>query len=711
MNLKKFLAAALLVIAPCLNARGSCSDCPDQKHELKFYASASVAGYSPETLKVKMVMTDHKSVPSKNIEVSSPKVLADFIATTPSGKIKIDTEETYQATVTIDTDSHLNGCGSYLWVNFEADVCGWTIESRLQKPDEQWTEWQKSSSCNTSLECIGFLSPSSPQQTQVKIEVRLIKKASDSNGDGNGGGDDSSASPPQLPDDAQSSPPGSNGAPSQITPAGFLFQTEMGSAPGSSGYNTGSVSLSGPLSQSQSLANISNLELRNAFGEGMKWITRPGNTQVTNLEKLADIHSIAGGIEIRFFKKGSFGTELVDGSYPINDGAQPFRTVSLIRINPGSDHLGGIRVGVAGPDGLATWKDTLSTSSDGTSWREVLDNGIEIRNHTSLFDYDFTTAQWRRIDLNEVSRNGVLVSKNQRTYLYQLKRNPYTSVIIDRAQFLTEEVIYDTANTFLVTTWEPDPNYPGRALSVTRPDGSWERYEYYPDVSSDENSAWRGRLKEVLRPWSGQPAPATQSTTMTYAFSRGGVIPVRQVTMRGTIKISETSSNEFIGHSFDSLLLEAGLDPAWIPKFSDVVYEPRSEMASSDESVKSGVSYVYVDAHVATGPNSSVRVDAPWIGRSMGYMDSEGKGSITGYERGWFHISTQDFTANQPPMDPRWGDDLRSTTIKLEDYRYGNFKATKEVAIENKSGIPLRKELWVKVGSGNWALATATTYE
>lgn len=727
MNLKKFLAAVLLVIAPCFSARGACGDCPDQKHELKFHATGHVwSENSAKHLTITMLMLDHKSVPTSNIQVASPRVqgAGDLVATTPIGKIKILPEETYQATVIFDTDAVMAACGNYLKVNFAADVCGWIIESRVRTPDNSedewsdWSDWQKSSSCNTAMEFWAL-------QPQIQIEIRLIKKAGDSNGGGNGDGSgsdgsDSSASPPEPSDSAQSSPPDSNGDPSQITPTGFQFQTPLGSTPASSGYNTGSLSLSGPLSPS--LADVTKLELRNAFGEGMKVVASGGCLrQVTNLERLADIQPVSGGgVEIRFFNKGSFGTELSGGLYPINAGAQPYLTVSLTPVAASGDHLGGIRTTTTGPDGVTTWKEILSTSSDGNAWREVLGNGTEVRNHASLFDYDSATSQWRRSDLNEVSKNGVLISKNQRTYLYQVKRDSQTSAVLDSARFLTEEVVYDTANTTLITTWEPDTQL-GRAKSVTRPDGSWERYFYYADTGSGDDSPWRGRLKEVLKPWNGQPSTPAQatsanseSTVTTYQFSDAGIIPLQEVTTRPVqgvaVRVGETSTVVLPGHGYDTVLQNAGLNAAWIPGYGDVYCEKRLEKASGSETVIAGFSYAYVGAHVTGAATEAI--DAPWIGRSMGSVDGEGNGSITGYERGTYNATSQTFTVNDPATPSSWGKDVRSLTVKLENGQIpGNLRATKEIGIEDERGKTVRKELWIKDANGVWALATTTTYE
>ena len=672
-----------------------------------------------------------------DVQVTSGPVPANTPATTPIGTVKIETEKIYEASVTVTTSAKLGvACGNYLKVNFDAELCGYVIESRVKTKTGSgqwggWSEWKKSSSSSAMIDLFAF--GGNLYELQAYVQIRLIKKPDDSsgNGDDNGGGgnnnsggngNNSNASPPQLPDEAQSSPPGSDGAPSQTKPSGFQFQAELGSAPGSSGYNTGSLSLSGPISQS--LADISNLELRNVFDEGMK-VVKIGETlrQVTNLEKLADIQPVAGGgVEICFFNKGSFGTELVNGLYPINAGAQPFRKVSLTPVAATNDHLGGIRVTTTGPDGAATWKEILSTSSDGTSRREILNNGTEVRNYASLFDYDSASAQWRRIDLNDVSQNDILVSKTQRTYLYQLKRDPQTSVVVDRAQFLAEEAVYDTASSALVTTWEPDLDHLGRAKSVTRPDGSWERYVYYDDVGEGEDSAWRGRLKGVLKPWNGLPAtPAeadasnSETTITTYQFSDSGIIPMRRVTTRptqgGAVKVAETSTTALPGYS-RYLLEDAGLNEAWLPAYGDVFSEGRSEKAAQGENISQGTSYVYVGAHVSTGVDSYETVDAPWVGRSMGHLDGEGNGSITGYERGTFDASTQTFTVNQPPVSPDWGKDVRSVTVKVEgDNITENLPATKEIGIEDERGKTLRKEHWIKDGNGNWALATATTYE
>lgn len=655
---------------------------------------------------------------------------SDATSTSP-GTVELKVGEVYESIVTYQIATTgpvgISNCFAGLTGSFRMaeNGCGRTLQLRyLDKFTNQYTEWLDAS---TAVDTYLVDSPDGPGLAitqQFKLNIQIIEKATDDGGSGSGVDSIISASQSHsyswrsISRESQDAAPGPDGQPVQVTPPGFSSKLSFGSAPGSAGYNTGSLALSGPISPS--LANPSNLRLSNPVG-GLS-VVMDGQLiqQVENPVRATDVQTIpGGGFQVRFFQGGTYGAAL-------DADDVPYSTVSYTPLQAGGDHLGGIRVTSSGVDQITRIRDTVSTSGTGESWRisETVGGIVrETQDFTTWFTY--VSGKWERTDMVETTKDGALYSKTVRRYVYQTRREGTPSLVVDSQLFQLEESIYDTATTFTTTVWEPDPNHLGRVKSVLRPDGSWEAYEYYSGSESIANgdpveayASWSGLLRQTLRPWNGAPAsPAlatranSESTLVVYdaPSTTTGTGYGHQETRRttyapGGVTIMKDWA-ETVGTADISVLISvlqgAGVSSAWLPGAASIRTNHSTEYASGNSGI-STTSFTYDRSHV---PGS------PWVGSSFGSLDSEGNGSITGYERGTMNAGV--FTPNNPAgPQVNWGSDIRSTTVTVSDFGSAiPFEATREVTIRDHRGKPFLTTLSILDGTDVWSSATTTTYE
>jgi RHS repeat-associated protein len=584
---------------------------------------------------------------------------------------------------------------------------------------DTWAEWEKKRAILDSI-------PAESGTKTFEFRVRFHKKDDDEsggtqsdNGDGSSTAGDGMGESydPDIPEEQQDQPPAvPGGLPNQLSPAGFRTSLHLGATADSEGYNTGTLWFSGPISPG--LADVSKLQVIDPDETALSVIRNGADLrQVTNFKRLANILPIpTGGFSVSFYESENFETQLTGGLYPITGG--PSVVVNYVPVAADSpNHYGGIRVTAMGPNQVTREREILATSSTGESWREVIDGGAEIRNMTCVFIY--AGNHWTRIYETTVTRGGILVSKTEKTQLYQYRRAGTPAVMVENQRFELESKTYDSAGTSVSSIREPVPGKIGVIKSVQHPDGSWEAYNYYDGTEPGSHPLWKGMLKETLRPWNGAPAsPATasaansESTIITYTQpgDADGLVPqTRTTTVPGSAnpvsKWTRTTSALAIS-SLANILQLAGVHYDWIPNSSDIELEAGEQHASDTESLASA-SYTYKDSHV---PGS------PWIGSSFASLDEEGNGSVTGYERGTFNVSTGEFTVNDPYDNSNWGTDTRATTVKVMSNNLPNdYEGTKETVISDWKGRKLRSELWILTDSATWPatwdLATATTYE
>lgn len=653
------------------------------------------------------------------VTVQSLVVAGSAQAVTSTGTaLNIKDGEVYRATLTFnqsDPTKCLNSSAVYFSMK---GGCGKTLQIF------SGGQWVDSSSATTEFAYLN--------NNTFEVDIQVVKKA----GDGSGGASTvASTSPPTVSENSSANRSSTQfSALSEelppINPATFGSSVPLGSTPQSAGYNVGSLAISGPITPS--LGSVSNLRVNGVTGGGVDVVQDSGNVrQVKNSIRLGDVQPVVGGgFQVRFYEAGAFGDTLVGGLYPINSGAVPSSTVSYIPVAAdGSIHSGGIRVVSASPGQPIRATETVSTSSEGDSWRvtEFVD-GIEMDTRDFSSAFFMVDDELQRTDLQETRRGGVLLSKSIRTYLYQTRMEGDPAVTVENNEFLVSETIFSSETSSETTTWKPDPSRIGRIRSVTRPDGSWEVYHYYIGDESiangdpmDAYASWAGLLKLSLKPLDGTPADPTMatvansvstfiaydspSTTPGVGFGpqqtrRTTYLPGGVIRIKDWEKVSATANVA----TLVAVLTDAGISSSWLPLQADLRSESGMEYASATEGIPS-TAFFYAKSHVQGNR---------WIGSNFASLDAEGNGSVTGYQHGTYDALSGVFTpSNLSLAQSTWGTDIRATTVKVVSFGASpaDGEATRNISIVDRFGKPLLTELSIKDGSGAWSSATATTYE
>ncbi|MCW1926010.1 hypothetical protein OKA05_25855 [Luteolibacter arcticus] len=694
---------------------------------LKFSGSAQVKSgsitvsmYNPET--------------GNNVTVTDSES-GEALAQTPEGSIPIKPGDPYTGTVEVVSQPLSgSGCGTVATVVLDpGSTCGYLVEccTVTGGVDGAWSE-------NLTLTFPVIALGGAITGT---YKVRITKEA-DENKEEEDDEDDSETeedssytrtSPPSIPENEQDVPPLVDGGPPTAQPsmAAFSHTVDLGATPQTAGRNAGSLILAASITEGA--ANPDLLKVTNSFGLAapeFEVIPNPDTPEIIGQVKtdacLAKVLSIEDGFQILIYQAGDFVVPRQPNQlYATIDGRLPVREYTYSKVYPASGHQGGISITTQTAGGSPRTRVYLSTSGTGDAWRIVGPGGLQVTDYVSNFhydeDYDGTKDRWIRTDEETVSRSGIAYSETERDYQYQVLRQG--TAVVQSHQFLLEERrSVSPTEPDLITTYEPHPDFLGQAKSVTRSDGSWEVYDYY-----DASSGWRGRTKTVLRPWNGLPvlpSDATASTptqncevtTFTYTSgSNGGLVVDEEVTtlpVVGTVK-KETTAPAWVpvtgtggNPGVADLLLLAGIHSEWAPAAVNIQETSRHRWASASESLRSTrLSYVR-----GTGP---VR---PWQGRSAGSIDSDLRGSLTGYELGTYAagVFTPNTTANGGT-----GTHVRAITVEVQGEVDGTpsfaflelGESTKTEVIEDEDGRVLSEQLFVRTGTGSWSPATDTTYE
>ncbi len=555
----------------------------------------------------------------------------------------------------------------------------------------------------------------------IKIRVRERNNAGGEGETEDDTGEETTVSGPSIPEDKQDAAPGSGGQPQEVNPAGFYSSIPIRGGDGSEEFYVGSFDLTGVISSS--MASVAHLKVRHPDGEDVDTppdfdVVRASGLlrQVRTLAALYDIVPVTGGgFEIKTYESGDFGTTPDGGGiYPVNGGASPSSSVRYTPVAAAGTHFGGVKITRTSKDATVRAKEILATTTTGDGWR-IVENGLETHDYMTIFDY--VGGKWRRVELETVMREGILYSKSQRTSVYQVRREGSENKVVESHLFLIEEIVHDTPTTTLKTTYVPDPDFLGKARSVLYPDGSWVAYRYYTGTEPGAVSGMQGLLKETLRPWNGAPAsPAaatsanSESTVVIYDVIAGdegvGYQAVEEATTLPDVGVTRKWKLHPgfvpVGSLLYLLEVEAGLSEEW-------AYAVRTRDDSRRIYISSTKSIIHNSLSYRTRGTSG----EPWDGRAFASVDSEGNGTVTGFERGGFNVGTGVFT---PDSDPGTSDGayIRSITTQVVDEGYELAplgESTKEVRIEEIGGRELRRELWIRTGTGAWALATVTTFE
>lgn len=710
-----FLVCLIVAFATTGIASAQCGTCgTGDKIEVSYYAYTITQNGSASATLCETVISP---VPS------STTVPVDTI--TDKGTCHLLKKKVYSGSATATSDAFSGSSYAPYTIYFEPkNSCGLSlwVQSRTTTDGVTWTSWTSWEKKNYILDPATNLYMGVDMTIQFK--VKLLENDEDKKEDKSEPDNDDTevqteSGPAGIPLANQDVAPGGGGQPSTVNPATFQSEADLGL--GESGTSAGSIRLAGPIAST--LPNVSNLEVLNPETDSsMEILLDSGNErQILTSENLIDILPISGGgVRLRYFAPGQFGTTKDPSFYPIT--GTPFKTVSYTPLAAVSgQHLGGVRTVVEGVRGTSYTRDVVKTSSNGQSYRVIDENGLRVVDVDSTFLW--SGGYWHRSDLRTEKRSDVLYSKEANTYRYLVRRAGSPSVVVESYEFLTQNLTYTDASNSLATTYTPDPSYLGRVKSVVYPDGSWEAYTYYSGTEGGGVEVpMRGLLKETMRPWENDPASPSGATStncertlIEYGYDSLGesYYPVRRTTTappRSTgseiiRKWEKGTTTTTLGDLTTWMLLDAGIELEWLPGSTQVEIRAGKTFASSSESIEDST---FTYDYPSDGP------DYPWNGLALANLDSTASGTVIGYQMGSFDEGTGDFAIDLS-TDPQDRTHIQSIAVTMRAKTLVANESTKVMTVTDLKHHVLRRETWICTGYvdgyAQWSHASTTTYD
>ena len=388
--------------------------------------------------------------------------------------------------------------------------------------------------------------------------------------------------------------------------------------------------------------------------------------QVKVPQSLVDIVVIdANQYELRFYGHADVGPKDQNGLYTISN--QPY--VKWIVSNP---HIGFTdQLQISKVQGGVTDSSLYTWNSGNDSWS--LTKGGGARTETKTKTVDVVTGDWTET-FTVTNSLGQVVSKVSRTY----HQFPWSEELIretvdpDGAALATNYVYYQDSGQI--------GRY-RRLKSVSRPDGSWEQYDY--DVP--------GNRFLILRPWKDQPlASASESTSYsirtTYANTEGYDISLYP---RFVSSVVEKMAGTIVRKTtFNRTATTANGQPAVV----------------ETETVYASVSVSQITITVRYHSSASIFL----ANRIASIQYPDGRKDTYTYEKGDYVTnadpSLSQFTPNPSGLAER--ETIVHGTVSSPDGVA--FKTTKEVTVRDQFGHTSLNETHVYTGSGytrtTWAV-------
>ncbi len=220
--------------------------------------------------------------------------------------------------------------------------------------------------------------------------------------------------------------------------------------------------------------------------------------QIKTLQSFADIVTISPTkYEIRYYLPSQVGT-LTSGLYPVT--GTPIQT--WIFEKPASSTTTKPQVLISSIKGTKTETFLATQDLPNNAWTYDSENGQKIESHQTIENIALGTREETYTTSEKLPNNTIrLLSKTVEKYktlpwgsqeLYESIKDP------DGANLITRYFFYET---------ESDTANYSQLKAVVNPDGSWEKYVYYPT-----NGNFFGREWKTYRPYLSSPATYDQAT-------------------------------------------------------------------------------------------------------------------------------------------------------------------------------------------------------
>ena len=307
-----------------------------------------------------------------------------------------------------------------------------------------------------------------------------------------------------------------------------LRPKEMGGSPGSSSTSRGSVRWTATFGENPDGTRIGSLNIykenidASLYSPAVLTLTvnesNPSNEvirtggvvrQVKTLQSFVDIQTISPSeYEVKFYLPSQVGQKTIDGFFSLT-GAPTY----IYRFeNPDSASTNRFRITkIKGPRNTT---HLFTQDIPSNSWIFETNNGSRLETSTEIVN----ASSGDRIVTTTISQiSAAKILKKTREIYRQFAWG--TEELVKRIEdpdgdALTTEYVYYTDSS--------DHNNYTKLEAMINPNGSWEKYAYYPN-----NSAYYGRLAKTYRPYKSSPATYNQAadsncsvTEVQYGFSK-----------------------------------------------------------------------------------------------------------------------------------------------------------------------------------------------
>jgi hypothetical protein len=244
--------------------------------------------------------------------------------------------------------------------------------------------------------------------------------------------------------------------------------------------------------------------------EGEAWydvelVYSGGNIRQAKLpSRLVDVVTVTNGYELRFYAAGNYGTNKVNGVYPVNQGAQSFTRYFLENADPATGRV--LRI----TQTTGTETDVLELYYDVPTqeWRRTLFRDGQV---SSVQVQKQIQASPRIIEITTTNSAGVLAEKTRATYQAIGGGSQPMQVIIEEVR---DYGGHNYTNQFLYDTNALNSSYQNKVWEK-HSDGSWIKYEYYDGSIYDKMGLVRRTYEPFKDTPSGPENAATNSGVVT----------------------------------------------------------------------------------------------------------------------------------------------------------------------------------------------------
>ncbi len=260
-----------------------------------------------------------------------------------------------------------------------------------------------------------------------------------------------------------------------------------------------------------------------------------------------------GGFDIAFYPLAAVGQRHPSGVFDLNPGVSDYVTYYIAPDTQPDNEFGFTVVRLEGSHLLTT-----SAAYGAGTWMKDMGDQLSVEERLPVE----TGEPGRRAEMITIQNgNGVVAKKTKRVYQAFAWNNPNTQ-LDELVQEIQDPDGKAYATTYDYYTNRAEGGSYGRVKSITYPDGSWVKYEYYSDPSLLGREGRTGMVSKEYRPWLDAPASPDSAAPGTghvidydYTLDWYGnktILSSRTETINGVV-VGKMTATAAVGQTFNNL--------------------------------------------------------------------------------------------------------------------------------------------------------------